>query len=117
VVSRIFTQGCPKCGGALKEDAREKEFSCMNCGMLFLPKTLPEVPLSKFRLMEPRLPGEKVESTEKPTLDTLNQEPVLDPEDLGDDSEWERLNPQLKLVDKKLPIKRRARLPTYRKGK
>ena len=96
MVSRIVTKGCPKCGGALKEDPREHEWSCMNCGMLFLPETLSEVPLSKVRLMEPRLPGEKVESTKKPTLDTLNQDPILDPENLGDDSEWERLNPQLK---------------------
>ena len=34
MVSRIVPKGCPKCGGALKEDPREKEWSCMNCGML-----------------------------------------------------------------------------------
>ena len=100
MVSRIITKGCPKCGGALKEDTREREWSCMNCGMLYLPANFSRV--SESKLHEPQLPGEKAKSSKKSTLDTLNQDPVLETEDLGDDSEWERLNPQIKLVNKEL---------------
>ena len=94
--NRIVTQGCTKCGGAIKEEAEVGEWSCMNCGMLFLPE-------KSTKVRETSRPPTFKEDTEetpegKSTLDSLSEVPRLEPEDLGDDLEWERLNPQLKSV-------------------
>ena len=96
--NRIVTQGCTKCGGAIKEEAEVGEWSCMNCGMLFLPEKSTKVRETS------RPPTFKEDVEEEPegksTLDSLSEVPILELEDLGDDLEWERLNPHLKPASK-----------------
>ena len=95
--NRILIGSCPKCQGALKEQSEEGEWACMNCGKLFLP------PISNLssrtrKLKPPILPGERIKDTQedsgkKTILDTLNQDPNLNPEEQADEAEWRRLNP------------------------
>ena len=108
MVARILTGSCEKCKGALKQSLEDpNEWSCMNCGMLFLAQTekkIREVSRRKDKnYHEPRLPGDESEKAKERRL----QVEALEKEDKtevleGDDAEWERLNPNLKLGPKEV---------------
>lgn len=100
MVTNILTGSCEKCKGAIKQSLEDpNEWSCMNCGILFLvlPETEREVreaTREKARNYEPRLPGDESEKVKERRLQTEALEKVDKTEVLeGDDTEWKRLNP------------------------
>ena len=95
MVTRILTSSCDKCQGALKQSHEDpKEWSCMNCGKLFLFLTPQEEEIQEtYRHKRPGTAGPQVpgKETKRRKSKTILEE-TQDNEVEGDDAEWNRLN-------------------------
>jgi len=98
MVSRIITSACDKCKGAVKQSYEDpREWSCMNCGKLFLFLNSKELEIQSLNRTNKRRghydgPPNVQSGQSKAQIKQKELEKATPTELEGDDAEWNRLN-------------------------
>ena len=92
---KMIIGACAKCGGTIKEDLDNREWSCINCGKTFPIFTDAELKIDRTVVIKEghqRASSAKLPGSIDPRLSLLKKEVKIVDEDItSDDSEWESL--------------------------
>jgi len=98
MATRIAISACDKCRGALRQSYEDdREWSCMNCGKLFLYLTSKELEIQSLARLNKRRghydgPPNVQSGQSKAQAKQKELEEAASTELEGDDEEWNRLN-------------------------